>query len=318
MKNFRGFAIRFLVLAMVAVFVSMIVFAATDSDEVYNHGIFMPGSTVYLFADKVNIRSNPNTSAKIVHSLPIGSKLTIIGEPEGKYLANGFESGWYKVRFAGGEKYAEGYVWGGLLALGSVEFGDPDDLTLVLPGICKYGDGPFVGELRIVKAGSIVAKVEFKWIFTNMSSEPVYCYTTKVEELTWTGVVEIKRMFQIDCHYDACGYNRGKLLFFWDGKTLYSGPIAMGISEAGVFSVNSDFIFPGQENLKPDELMVRTITTEYGEDEENPIPAKKTKVEELYVWKGKNWDKKETVETELPVSDQNINSEANLSSESSL
>ena len=272
---------------------------ASEAQSVYRYGQFLPGSTVYLFGDKVNIRAQPATNAPVVRLLSIGSKLSIVGEPEGSYKASGFSSGWYKVQFMDQQKPLEGYVWGGLLALGALQFTEADKERLVLAGITRFADYRPAGELRVVESSSIIARTPFTWTVTDMNKGDSYSYSIDAEELPWTGVPEIKNLFQISCNYEACGYTRGKLLFFWDGKNLFTGPTAESVSEAGLFSVFSEYVLPGQEGCKPNELILRTTSIEEP-DEEGTTPGTAKKVETLHVWNGKSWVAKAPVETQLP------------------
>lgn len=272
---------------------------ASEAQAAYRYGQFQPGSTVYLFADKVNMRAKPTTNSSIVRLLAIGSKLTIVGEPEGSHKASGFSSGWYKVQFMDQQRPLEGYVWGGLLALCAMPFAEADKEMLVLAGITRFAENRPAGEVRVVESSSIIARTPFTWTVTDMNEGDSYSYSIDAEELPWAGVSDIKNLFQIRCNYEACGYTRGKLLFFWDGKDIFGGPTAESVSEAGLFSVESEFVFPGQEGFKPDELLLRTTTIEEP-DEEGTTPGTAKKVETLHVWKGKSWVARAPVETQLP------------------
>lgn len=285
-------------LLLVLLIVATVASFAAEAQSVYLYGQFQPGSTVYLFADKVNLRAKPATNAPIVSLLAMGSKLTIVGEPEGSYQANGFSCGWYKVQFMDQQKPLEGYVWGGLLALGALPFTAEKKELLMLAGIARFADHELVGEIRVVESNSLVAKAPFNWISTDMPVGGGYSYSIAAEELPWAGVSDLKNLFQISCNYEACGYARGKLLFFWDGKNVISGPPAISVSEAGLFSVQSEYVFPGQDCCKPDELILRTTSVEEP-DEEGTSPGTAKKVEILHVWNGKSWDAKAPVETQL-------------------
>ncbi|PKL46410.1 MAG: hypothetical protein CVV42_16615 [Candidatus Riflebacteria bacterium HGW-Riflebacteria-2] len=285
-------------LLLILLIVTTVASFAAEAQSVYRYGLFQPGSTVYLFGDKVNMRVKPATSAPIVRLLAIGSKLTIVGEPEGSYKANGFSCGWYKVQFMDQQKPLEGYVWGGLLALGAVQFAEGNKELFMLAGITRFADNYPAGEIRVVENGSVVAKAVFKWISTDMGEGESYSYSIAAEELPWAGVSDLKNLFQISCNYEACGYARGKLLFFWDGKDIVNGPDAVSVSEAGLFSVQSEYVFPGQDGCKPDELILRTTTVEEP-DEEGATPGTAKKVEILHVWNGKSWDAKAPIETQL-------------------
>lgn len=266
---------------------------------VYQMGTFRADSRVHLFGDQVNLRSRPDAKAPVLTVLPIGTALTVVGEPVGRHRGNGFESGWYQVRGGSTAKPITGFVWGGLLALASLEWSEGSRLSQAVAGITRREKGQFAGELRWVEAGAIKAQVPLVWINTAMGEDVSYSYSVAIEEIPWRGDPRFCRVLQIACSYDACGYARGKILFFWDGKTLVKGPSAEGVSEAGVFSVESRFVLPPDEGLAPDEIMVRTVTEEDG-DEEGKTPASAKQREIRYRFTGTGWREVSNRETPLP------------------
>ncbi len=269
---------------------------AGEPISVYQMGTFKPGSQVMLFGDRVNMRAQPDTKAPVVKNLSIGTPLMIEGDPNGTFQNNGFESGWYKASVMNSKEPAEGFVWGGLLSLCSTHWNEDGRFLGLSLGIVKGNPNDFAGEARVLEFGQIVATTSFSWICTKMGDEKSYGYNVSIEEIPWKGAPVFKKVFQIECTYDACGYARGKQMFFWDGKHLFSGPQAIGVSEAGVFHVSSGFVLPGEEKVKPDEILVRTV-----ESQEDPKSAKKREV--LFVWNGSAWEEKGTVETPIPYED---------------
>ncbi len=280
--------------------VTLFICPAADADgQIYQYGRFIPDAVVRLFSDRVNLRSEPSTNANVVAMLPIGSELTVLGEPVGNYTASGFSAPWYKVKSAA-RPSVEGYVWGGLLSIVAIDFEDSGKKLALVAGITGLADFNFAGECRVLSEGQIVARAPFKWIATLMNQENNYGYNAKIEELPWKGTQDIRRVFQIFCGYDACGYTRGNLLFFWNGREIITGPRAEEVSEAGVFHVESVFVFPGDEGLGEKSLLLRTTTSEEA-DSENGVAASAKKVETLYTWSGKAWEAGKPVETALPV-----------------
>ncbi len=273
----------------------------TQAEEVvyaYQYGQFQNDTTVYLFGDRVNVREKPSTSAKAAGMLPIGTRLTIVSGPDGSFTSNGLTSGWYKVRSADAQKPLEGYVWGGLLALAAVTFTDEGNDCLMMAGITAYAENQFKGEMRLLVGGTLKAKSSFDWTHTSMGDSSAYTYSARMQELPWPGPA-LKRLFQLNCEYGACGYTQGNLLFFWDGENVINGPTAESVSEAGVFSVSSEFIFPEAGSVPAEKLVVRTTTIEET-DEQGRTPARARKVETTHIWNNKSWNAEAPVETELP------------------
>jgi hypothetical protein len=86
----------------------------------------------------------------------------------------------------------------------------------------------------------------------------------------------------------------------WFKSTTFYHINGIGSSEAGLFSVESEFVFPGQEGCKPDQLMLRT-TSVIQPDEEGTTPGSAKKVEIIHIWNGKSWVAQAPVETQLPM-----------------
>ena len=221
-------------------------------------GNFQKADVVQLFADAVNLREAPNTRSKVVAKLPMGTPVTIQGEPGGEFEVNGLTSDWYSVVTSVDGKAIAGYVWGGFLSLGSVAWNEGGRDLKLLVGITAHEKFVFKAEARVVSGNTILAKASFPLTCTDMGGSKKYGYgieLTPFEAFRFTGMT---RTFGLHMFYEACGYENGQRLLFWDGRKLLVGPLASSVSEAGVFRVTSEFIFPETPPGKDPTLNVKT------------------------------------------------------------
>ena len=81
---------------------------------------FEVGSSTRILASRVNVRAQPSTTAATLHTLALGTPVKILEKRIEEHSHKGFIASWYRVSFKTSRGRAEGYVWGGLLALCSV------------------------------------------------------------------------------------------------------------------------------------------------------------------------------------------------------
>lgn len=285
---------RFLFLGLFFWF-SLVPFGGVHGQDLppYYMGTFGKNAAVMLFADDVNLREKPDPKSKVLARLPMASRMTILSEPQGEFEANGFSGKWYKVGVEGGKTKVEGFLWGGFIALGARSWKDGDRDLSLLVGIVSREDVGFKAEARVVEAGKVISREAFPLVFTDMGGFKSYNYGIELEEISPPRLKKMDREFRLRMFYEACGYENGLRLLFWNGKTLIVGPLASSVSEAGLFSVQSDFEFPGSPSRDASsEIVVKTLEKS---DEEKRLVEKVKK----YVLKGKVWE--EGPETTRPL-----------------
>lgn len=194
-----------------------------------DYGKFKAGQTVRLYGDNVNIRDAPGEAGKVIVTLPVGTPLVIVGGTVVLFELNGFRDKWYQVTFRQQGRLREGYVWGGLLARAVVDVKGPGGDFLLLMGINGKGSLDKTAEVRLVRAGKIVAKLEFVPIFLSINDgrEFGYCTLGAVFPAVFTPpLVLVSLKFE----YGACDYPNGEVLVGWDGKRLFEAFRAVGSS----------------------------------------------------------------------------------------
>lgn len=258
MLSTRRFSLSLILLLISVVWGMPMTVCAYERIPAFYMGTFQSGNAVTLFADAVNMREAPNTKSKIVAKLPMGAAVTIQGEPEGEFEVNGMTGDWYPVLATVDGKAVAGYVWGGFFSLGSVSWSEGGRDLNLLVGITSHEKYEFKAEARVVSGNTILAKAAFPLTCTDMGGSKKYGYGIELTPFETARIPGMTRTFWLHMFYEACGYENGQRLLFWDGKKLLIGPLASSVSEAGVFRVTSEFVFPETPSGKDPTLIIKT------------------------------------------------------------
>lgn len=262
------------------IFVTIIICSGglfAQDNPLFFMGKFANGSKTKLFGHNVNVRNSPDTkTGTVVAQLPIGTEVTIVEEAE-TFTINGYKAPWYKVSFTKDNEKKSGYIWGGFLSAFSFDLNDENKL---LYGF--YGDDniqKFMSQIKIIKNTEIVAKLNFEPVSDVYEMPFTYNFTVDAKLLSGTGFDNVKNIIQINYHYPACGVPFGDIVFFWTGEKLINGTIVHGVSEAGVFRHDYEFVYPDAKTKN--KLIINKISEEY-DDNGNELPAKTTRL--TYNW----------------------------------
>jgi hypothetical protein len=256
---------------------------------VFDYGTFIEGNTVHIFGDKVNIREEPSVTSNIIETLPIGYPVYIVEKTDERYDINGYIAPWYQVSFTYENEDKEGYLWGGLLSIVSL---DTDDDKMFLYGITGYNDegDEYISEARIAEDGKILSQTEFTLISGYQEQKGIYDYSVSGTVFDHSGFTTVKNIFNVSFIYEACGFVNGEALIFWDGKDITFGLLTERVSEAGCYRTEADVFFPAEITGNPDYLIVLYTFIEYGGEETGNYIEKSV---ELYHWNKKQLKKVE-------------------------
>jgi hypothetical protein len=258
----------------------------------YTHGNnkyhqFEVGTASYLLADNVNVRSNPSSKGDVVTNLPIGTAIKIVEMSDKKLRLNGFETNWYKVSFKANNSVATGYVWGGLIAEGSIK--GTNSKVQFLYGIASvkkeknenneaYAFDGITIQVRACENQKELSKLEFKAAGHYLGiSHWLGNYGKK-------GLENVEDVIEFGESEEMCGGTNGYNFIFWDGKKLLYVTTLYPEGDGGYYR-SDNLIFPSDKGGEKGKLIKEQIEGSYDEEKEEDIIASHKKVE--YVWTGK-------------------------------
>jgi len=230
---------------------------------IYDDCGFTPGQIVYLFGDQVHLRAAPTTTAKVLKTLPIGTRLVVQEKHENSWPYKGVDHHYYKVTYKG----AQGYVLGGLIALEKKTIHN----VVHLFGRSKTGSEDYLLIRTIKDNGNFTEKS------TRLGNGQFY-----LSVLDNKGLPNIDGILFVDYLAEACGVEGGGIYLFQQEGTLHQVARLSQISDAGAYYFWEEFIFPNDQNGVPGKIRYKKET---GESYDETADWKKTSVEtKVMVW----------------------------------
>ena len=248
----------------------------------YNLWRVQQGDTMTVFSDKAYIRQSPSLQASVMDSLTIGSPVIATKLTETELTLRGMTAPWWQVRYTAGGKQKEGYLWLGLLSLGSFK---KDTVQLlygidkVIAGAAKEDDPKYVVVMKalstthhlldkkelIVTGGQFAISAEGK-LLGNMGLDKL----TTILRLCFSG--------------EACGIPTDFYYYGWTGSKFLGLPQKSNMFDAGAISHDEVLLFPKEPGGQAGKIIKVITDEEFGEDGETVV--KKTTNREVFVWDG--------------------------------
>jgi hypothetical protein len=228
---------------------------------------FEAGTQTYLLADRVNIRKSPSSKSTVAVNLPIGTAVKILAETEDKLRINGYAAPWYKVSFDAVDGVSMGYVWGGLLALGSFS-SSQDKKVLFLYGLAavktKKGEEypTATVQIRACKNNKELSQIQ-------VSSLGSRTYN-RLSNYGNRGLKDIVDVLEYSESQEFCGGQNPTTVIFWDGKELHKVTNLYYMGDPPVFAYNR-LIYPDDKGGKADRIIVETVDGWYDEEKQQDV-----------------------------------------------
>jgi uncharacterized protein YgiM (DUF1202 family) len=252
-----------------------------EGNEKYHQ--FKVGTSSYLLADNVNVRATPSSKGSIVINLPIGTAVKIVEKSDKQLRINGFKTNWYKVSFKAENKAITAYVWGGLIAEGSVM--SANSKVRFLYGIASFKTGyeaemgaeQAMIQVRACKNKQQLSKIELRnagnylniyhWLgnYGNKGLE-------NVEDILEFG--ESKRM--------CAGLNAYNMIFWTGKKLVYATALYPGVDAP--YYASDNLIFPSDKGGEKGKIIKEQIEGWYDDEKEVDVIERHKRVE--YIWTG--------------------------------
>ena len=224
---------------------------------------FVVGNQHFTYVSDANLRDKPSTQSNVVTTLPIGTKVEILERNDATYSLSGVTLPWVKVRvLMAGKNRQEGYLWGGFLALASIqtpiEEYTPNAGVQYLTGVSAYDEAKheITVQVRIALNGKELSKCTFK-TGGDLSYYPEF-------QVSFEPLNKVKAVLMVNYYYPACGYASGDNLLFWQQNNQLTKVLeTSSISEAGQFYSTETYLLPSQRGGIGDHILVSKDMSEF-------------------------------------------------------
>ena len=244
---------------------------------------FEQGANYYTFVSDANLRDKPGTTGStVIAKLPIGSKVTIMEVSSDSFAQRGIKLPWLKVQCETG---AIGYIWGGFMALASIQTPDieytPNRGVLYLTGVSAFQEDKheITVQVRVAEKGKELSRTEF----TTQGDLSYYpSFSVQFEPLK-----NVKAVLAVNYYYPACGYASGDNLVFWQENNTLSRIIeTSSVGDGGVFYSSETVLLPSQPGGIGDHLLVVKDESEFEEKGDDLVRSRQSVAIVLYKWTG--------------------------------
>ena len=218
---------------------------------------FISGEYYYLFGNDVKFRSLPDTNSDVIELLNIGTEIQIVEKTNETLNYNGIESPFYKVKY----NNKIGYILGGLISLEKRSVNNS-----------KY---VFSFKKNDDNLSLIIRHINEKNEFTESVSR-LTTHEFSIEIYDNKGIDGIDNILFINYLAEACGIDGGGIFFFQTENELKKVFKITQVSDAGVYWLMENLIFPTDENGIKGKILFTSEQGEYLDESTNWIEIKKT------------------------------------------
>ncbi|PSK92171.1 SH3 domain-containing protein [Taibaiella chishuiensis] len=255
----------------------------------YNAWEANPGDTFYVYGRMANVRSQAGADAAVIDSLPCGAPVIIQEQGKELYALKNIYAPWMKVKYHSGAILKEGYIWEGLLALGSYRdqdtrfvYGMEKVLAKREPKPGQYEPEQWLIRLKALDAGGqLLDEREWKTASPETSM-------TSGKLLGDMGLPPLRNIVRISVGGGACAIPADYYYYGWTGAGLLPLPGKTEVGDAGIYYFVETLLFPSEPGGQPGKII---RLTEEGEARDKPgkngEPVFKVrKKRQVYHWDG--------------------------------
>lgn len=240
--------------------------------------------TAFVFADIAYLRDYPGLKGKILDSLSAGTKVIIKSEAYNNTFLKDFYAPWYKVEYTIGKQKRSGFIWLGLLALGT---SNDQEGKLWMYGYNKYPNRSndeanlALCEIKILDPSQhMVGKTTF---LTEKGGQTF----TEGKVMNNMGLNGLERIYRVGFLGEACGVASNHYYVGWTGTEFIDLPGKSSVGDAGVSYYEEKLLFPSEHKLSNTLIIKDIIEAEaIDSNQDNPI-FKESKKRIKYIWDGK-------------------------------
>lgn len=245
---------------------------------------FEDGEERYLLADNVNIRAEASSKAKIVTNLPIGTGIKIIEKSDNRLRLNGFKTNWYKVSFDSNEGKKTGYVWGGLIAEGSIISASDSKVSFLygIASVKKEMRGEYVMEKGVIQLRACRNKEELSRIELKAAGNQLDLFHW-LADYGNKGLTNVKDIIEYGESAEMCGGINAYNLIFWDGKKLVYATTLNPFGDAPYYTRDA-LIFPFDKGGVKGKIIGDQEVGWFDDEKDTNVVESHKQVE--YIWTG--------------------------------
>lgn len=264
--------------------------AQDNSAEDWTHSYgsntgFEVGNKYFSLVSDANLREKTNTQSAVLTKLPIATAVEILAVSTDSFTQRGVTLPWVQVRTSVGGKTYTGYIWGGFLALASIQTPNdeytPNAGVQYLTGVAAFDEKnhQLTVQVRAAKDGKELAKCEF-----TTSGDPAYYPEFSVR---FESFQKVKAVLTVNYYFPACGYPSGDNVLFWqENNQIVKVLETSSISDAGVFYSSEDYLMPSDKGGIGDHILVVRDQSEFEERGEEMVRTSQKYSLSLYKWNG--------------------------------
>jgi hypothetical protein len=230
------------------------------------------------------IRSEPSTSGLLLDSLQMGNKVKIVQSTENLLKIKGINTNWAEIQYKtprGDSKL--GYIWKGFLALDFVSVDEETFLTTITKITQKTNRDNYTENIFHITAIVLNKQNEVVGEKT-IAKDVLESHYFQNKAIGSLGMNNLKDIYRISFHGEACGIPSYFFYFGWNGNELIELPGKMEVGDAGVFYHSETFLFPKEPGGKPN-LIIKNIEEAEAVDEAAQV-YDISKSKETYTWDG--------------------------------
>lgn len=246
-----------------------------------------PGDTFRVYGKTANVRAEPGKMETITDSLPCGTPVVVREQAGHMEQLKGIYAPWVRIRYGAGK---EGYIWLGMLALGSRTDKAQQTFLYGLDWISpsRAKDDDYQPAIWHVKAKALDPALQL----LDEKEFVVKALETSVTEAKLLGDMGLEGtsdIWRIQFGGEACGIPTDYFYFGWTGRQLLALPGKSEVGDAGVFYHSETLLFPKEPGGQPGRIIRLAEEGEADEEKTDPngepvFKVKKTR--EVYAWDG--------------------------------
>lgn len=275
---------------LTTIFLCLIQIISAQENEIYANGVFgfEEHKTQRIFTDQTRIRQAPSLNAAVIDSLNSNHQVLILKKEETVLQLGERAANWYRISYQKNQNAAEGYIWGGNLA---IRFRNTNGCDFLF-GITKTEDKTDkkfnqkyrqnIASIKMLKDGRLTDEVSFE--------------TGSGESLSYAGFTiesnhrlkNVELTLKATVSGEACGIAGYDQYILLTDKKLIALPQLMNVGDADVYYHTEEFIFPNDKGGIPNAFIYKMEEMEKDEKEREKFKRSS----KTYLWNGNSFKAK--------------------------